>query len=154
MTIARGFTLVEMVMVISLIAIISVTASGLFLNTDRFSTIAAREHIVSAAILAQKRALANVIAGTPVTLTVSQTASDWLIGISQGATNFDVQRAERAGASLTVNGSTLSNGGSVTMTFDENAEIGSAYELVFSAGNTHSLCISATGFAYIGSCQP
>mgnify|MGYP000633909621 CR=1 FL=1 len=38
--------------------------------------------------------------------------------------------------------------------FRENAETGAANQFVFSAGNSHSLCISASGFAYIGNCQP
>ena len=37
----RGFTLVEMIMVITLIAIISI--GNLFLNTDRYTTLAAHE---------------------------------------------------------------------------------------------------------------
>jgi MSHA pilin protein MshC len=150
----RGFTLVEMIMVITLIAIISVSASSLFLNTDRYSTIAAREQLVSVAILAQKRALVNAVSATPVTLTVSQTASDWLYSVSQGATDFGTREATRSGASLAVNGITLNNGGSVSVSFDINAETSAQNQFVFSGGNTHVLCISASGFAYIGNCQP
>jgi MSHA pilin protein MshC len=150
----RGFTLVEMIMVITLIAIVSVTASSLFLNTDRYTTIAAREQLVTVAILAQRRALANAVAATPVNLTVSQTSSDWLFTVSQGATSFGTREAPRGGAALAVNGATLANGGSTTINFDINAETGAANQFVFSAGNSHSLCISASGFAYIGNCQP
>ncbi|MEC9256531.1 MAG: type II secretion system protein [Pseudomonadota bacterium] len=150
----RGFTLVEMIMVITLIAIISIGASSLFLNTDRYTTIAAREQLVATAVLAQRRALANAIAATPVNLTISQTSSDWLYSVSQGTTTFGTKEAPRSGAELAVNGASLSDGGSVTINFDTNAETGAATQFVFSAGNSHSLCISASGFAYIGNCQP
>ncbi|MAK89964.1 MAG: hypothetical protein CMI13_01825, partial [Oleibacter sp.] len=38
-----------MIMAITLIAIISIGASSLFLNTDRYTTIAAREQLVATA---------------------------------------------------------------------------------------------------------
>lgn len=151
---SSGFTLVEMIMVITLIAIISVTAASLFLNTDRYSTIAAREHLVSVAILAQKRALANAVAATSVNLSITQTAGDWLFSVTQGADDFGTQAADRSGASLSVNGATMNNGDTVTVSFDVNAETGGQNQFIFSAGNSHALCISASGFAYIGNCQP
>jgi MSHA pilin protein MshC len=151
---AAGFTLTELVIVISLIAITSAVAGGLFLNTDRYATIGAREQLVSTAIVAQKRALANVMTGAPVTLSVTQSASEWLFNISQGATTFDSQRASRAGAQLRINGAVMGDGATVALVFDENAEIGSATQFVFSADNTHGVCLSATGFAYAGNCQP
>lgn len=154
MTHVRGFTLVELVIVISLIAILSATASGLFLKTDRFATLGAREQLVSTAILAQKKALANVINGTPVTLQISQTSEAWQFTVSQGVDAFEPRIAERSGATLSVNGSTMSNGGSVSITFDENAETGSTTQFLFAADNSHSLCIADSGFAYIGNCQP
>lgn len=150
----RGFTLVELVIVISLIAILSATASGLFLQTDRFATLGAREQLVSTAILAQKKALANVISGFPVTLAISQTSTEWQFVVSQDGESFDPRIAERSGATLSVNGSTISNGGSVIITFDENAETGASTQFSFVADNSHSLCIADSGFSYIGACQP
>ncbi len=152
---SKGFTLVELVMVIALIAILAATASGLFINTDRFATLGAREQLVASALLAQKKALANVVNGTPVNLTISQTSDLWLFSVSQGTMTFNPPRsAERAGATLSVNGSPLANGGSVSLSFDENAETGAATQFVFASGNSHSLCISASGFSYTGTCQP
>ena len=87
-------------------------------------------------------------------LTISQTSSDWLYSVSQGTTSFGTKDAPRSGAELEVNGASLSDGGSVTINFDTTAETGAATQFVFSAGNSHSLCISASGFAYIGNCQP
>lgn len=150
----RGFTLVELVIVISLIAILSATASGLFLQTDRFATLGAREQLVSTAILAQKKALANVVSGSPVSLTVSQSSTEWQFTVSQGGAAFEPRRAERAGASLVISGSNLADGASVSISFDENAETGASTQFSFVADNSHSLCIADSGFSYIGTCQP
>jgi len=150
----KGFTLVELVMVIALIAILAATASGLFINTDRFATLGAREQLVASALLAQKKALANVVNGSPVSLTVSQTPDLWVYSVSQSGNSFTPVTAERAGATLAVNGATMNNGGSVSLSFDENAETGAATQFLFSSANSHSLCISASGFSYTGTCQP
>lgn len=48
-------------MVITLVAILSAVASGLFLRTGGFAALGAREQLVSVSLLAQKRALANVV---------------------------------------------------------------------------------------------
>lgn len=150
----RGFTLVELVIVISLIAILSATVGGLFLKTDRFSTLGAREQLVSTAVLAQKKALANVVSGFPVSLVISQTSSEWQFVVSQNGESFEPRRAERAGAALSIDGSNLADGASVSILFDENAETGSSTQFTFFADNSHSLCIADSGFSYIGLCQP
>lgn len=141
-------------MVITIIAILSVSASSLFLNTDRYSTIAAREQLLLAANLAQKRALTSSMTASPVILTIKQTTSDWFYVITRGTMEFDQQVVTRSGANLSVNGTTLNNNEGFSISFDGNAETSLQTQFVFSAGNIHALCISATGFAYIGTCQP
>ncbi len=153
MTAQKGFTLVELVMVISVIAIISAFAGSRFTDTGGFSSLGARDQLIASSQTAQKRALAFVDASNPVVLTISQSDTQWQFSIVQGATTIGVRSAERSGASLRVGGLLMTNGVPVTLNFDENAETGSNTEFVFSAANSHGLCISASGFAYRGACQ-
>lgn len=150
----KGFTLVELVLVISLISILTIVTNGLFFRADQFTALAAREQLISSAQLAQKRALANASSSSPVTLTISQTASVWAFSVEQGTTSIDEQSVTRSGATLTVNSVSLGDGNSVAVSFDEYAETSANNEFTFSADSIHTLCISSTGFAYIGSCQP
>jgi|TARA_R110001583_G_scaffold76956_2_gene210077 MSHA pilin protein MshC len=150
----QGFTLVELVMVITLVAILSAVASGLFLRADRFATLGAREQLISVSLLAQKRALANVVSGSDVVLTINQLADEWQFIVIQGGTSFESRSAPRSGSTLSVNGTTLTNGGSVAINFDNEAETGTNTEFIFSADNSHTLCLSSTGFAYPAACQP
>lgn len=149
----KGFTLVELVMVIAVIAIISAVASSRFADTSSFTSLGARDQLIAASQTAQKRALAFVDAANPVTLTVSQSGGLWQFNIVQGGTTIISQSADRAGASLRVGGSLITDGGSVTLNFDENAETGANTEFNFSSQVNHRLCISASGFAYRGACQ-
>lgn len=150
---SQGFTLVELVMVIALVAILSAVASGLFLRTGGFAALGAREQLVSVSLLAQKRALANVVDGSNVVLTISQLADEWQFDIVQGSTTFETRTAKRSGTSLSVNGVTMANGGSTSLTFGSDAKTNSNTQFIFSADNTYALCISDSGFSYIGTCQ-
>lgn len=150
----KGFTLVELVLVILLIGIVSAVGSSLFTRKSSFSGFTARDQLVAVAQLAQKRALALVDSANPVTLVLSQQADNWVIGLSQGTTSFRNRMAERVSASVSVNGVTMLNGATQTITFNSSGETGSNTQFVFSGTSTYSLCISSAGFAYPGTCQP
>ncbi len=153
MTAQKGFTLVELVMVISVIAIISAFAGSRFTDSSNFSSLGARDQLIASSQTAQKRALAFVDASNPVVLTISQSDTQWQFSIFQGGTEIAVRTADRSGSSLRIGGSLLTNGSPATISFDENAETGSNTELTFSATSSHDLCISSSGFAYRGVCQ-
>ena len=153
MTFQKGFTLIELVMVISVIAIISAFAGSRFAEVSNFSSLGARDQLIASSQTAQKRALAYVDSANPVTLTVSQTATQWQFDIVQDGNTLASRIAERSGASLRIGATLMTNGSSQVLTFDENAETGNNTEFTFSAQNSHSLCISASGFAYRGACQ-
>jgi len=141
-------------MVILLIGVLAAVSSSLFTRQQSFSAFAARDQLVAVALLAQKRALANVNTTNAVTLTLLQGADDWTLTLAQGATTYPPRVVERAGAALSINGAVLTNGNSHIVTFNSDAETGANRQFVFSGDNSHSLCITSTGFAYIGTCQP
>lgn len=149
----KGFTLIELVMVISVIAVISAFAGSRFTETSSFSSLGARDQLIASSQTAQKRALAYVDAANSVTLTVSQSATQWQFSIVQGGTTIASRIAQRSGASLRIGATLMTDGSSQVFTFDENAETGNNTEFTFSAQNSHRLCISASGFAYRGACQ-
>jgi MSHA pilin protein MshC len=145
-----GFTLVELVTVLILIGVISALGIGLFLGKGSVSSIAARDQLLSATLLAQQRALA----GGGATLSISQGADEWSFTIDADST----RTAERAGASLAieVDGVPVSIAALSPLTFDARGEIGSNVEFAFQGESDHLLCLASTGFAYTSDsvCQP
>ena len=49
---SRGFTLIELIMVIILIGVVSAAASSLFTRTSNFSAVAARDQMIAIATVA------------------------------------------------------------------------------------------------------
>ncbi|KZZ45592.1 hypothetical protein A3759_26760 [Thalassolituus sp. HI0120] len=154
---AKGFTLVELVMVILLIGILSAIGSSLFTNQGVFSAFAARDQFLAMALLAQKRALADASNNT-VTLTISQNSDAWQLDLVQGSGTgqivYQQRTVDRAGASLSVDGSLMVNGASQAVSYNSDAETGVNRQFLFAADNSYAFCLASTGFAYTGSCQP
>lgn len=150
----KGFTLVELILVIALISILSVITSGMFFRSDQFTALTAREQLAALALLAQKRALANGASGDDVELSISQEAEYWLYQVTQGSVTLSEERVSRAGASLRMNSSLLNTGSTLVISFDQQAETSGNYDFLFSASNDYELCIASTGFAYIETCRP
>ena len=153
----QGFTLIELVMVLVIIGILSAAGIGLFATRSDFAPFLAKDVLISSSLLAQQRALANQQA-TSVTLTVSQDADNWTVQVAQGGTSFDAHAVERAGTALSVDGSTLSNGSSVTLTYDRRGSTGSTGStgsnrcFEFEGAASFDVCVSSEGFAYECSC--
>ncbi|MFE8072913.1 type II secretion system protein [Marinobacteraceae bacterium S3BR75-40.1] len=151
----QGFTLVELVTVMILIGIVSALGIGLFASKSSYTSLTARDLLLSTALLAQQRALSNPDSANAVTLTISQSSGQWTFSLAQGATWSTARTAEKdSSATLTIGGTTLANGGSQTLTYSAEADLGSNTQVVFQSGSSHRLCIASTGFPYTGSCQP
>lgn len=150
----KGFTLVELVMVIILIGILSVSAIGLFATTGAFTSLAGRDLLLSSALLAQQKALSNPQPGSPVSLAISQSAGSWTFSVSQGGTSYQRSLDRSASSTLSVNGTPLANGGTQTLAYSPDASTGANTAIVFQDENTHRMCIASTGFPYTGPCQP
>lgn len=143
----NGFSLIELIMVLILIGTLSVVGMGIFASKDDFSASKASAVFISFLSLAQQRAL--VIPDGSTTLTIAQTASQWQLSF----TGFDTT-IQRDNASLSIDGNALTDGSSVTIAYDNTAALTKSYSFTFSANNSVSLCVSQTGFAYSGTCQP
>ncbi|MDY6982271.1 MAG: prepilin-type N-terminal cleavage/methylation domain-containing protein [Pseudomonadota bacterium] len=168
----RGFTLVELVVVIVVLGVLAVTVISRMLGSDSFDAAAARDQIVSLVRASQQKALgrrdvsltlqpagdalqatleALDAGGDPLVLEsrtiparglgigyALDTASCVTGGLTALNTPLDL-RFEAPGNLVSVNGSPLPDAG-MRICIDENPAL--------------SLCISATGFAYTGNCNP
>jgi MSHA pilin protein MshC len=146
--VARGFTLVELVMVIVLIGVLSVLGIGLFASRSAFSPVLATQQLASATLLAQQAALAGNSASS---MTLVQTADEFQFSVGAGTGNARTFALPRDGTALTVAG-----GLPLTITFDGlGAPVsGANLELVFDGDSTYRSCISSLGAVYAGGCQP
>jgi len=150
----RGFTLVELVMVIILLGVLSAAATSLFARTGSYSALAARDRFIAMGLLAQQQALANSGAAATRTLRVEQQSDAWLLSLQVGGSDVTADRIERNGLTLSLNGSALTNGQVVAVNFQQDGSTGSNRAWVFSGDSSHSACQTSTGFMHPGSCQP
>ncbi|ARU54820.1 MAG: prepilin-type N-terminal cleavage/methylation domain-containing protein [Pseudomonadales bacterium] len=154
---SSGFTLVELVIVLVVVGILSVTAMGLFASRADFSASLAKDQFIASLLTAQQRALAHH-SSSPVLFTVLQSAdgSDWILTVSQGTESFTEKTIERAGAVLQIGGVTLADGGNRVVSFSGSGETleGSDLTWRFTGESTHQFCLGEAGFAYSGACVP
>ncbi len=162
-----GFTLIELVTVLVLVGILSLGAMGLFASKSGFSASLAKDQFVAAVLQAQQRALAHRTASSaPVTLRVVQSPDEWFLSVFQGTAPTDTRCStdnaalfhdiclERAGAALSIAGVTMSDGATRDITFAQNGNTNEpgSIEVVFTGENRFTLCVTKTGFAFVGRC--
>jgi MSHA pilin protein MshC len=144
-----GFSLVELVMVLVVVGILSVSAMGLFATKSDFSASLAKDQLISSVHLAQQRALASHTTD-PVFLDITQTSKEWIFAVRQGSITSNSQTAEHAGANLTIAGLSLP----ASIEFAQSGSLASAGDLAltFTGETSHSVCISSAGFAFATAC--
>ena len=154
---SSGFTLVELVIVLVVVGILSVTAMGLFASRADFSASLVKDQFIASLLTAQQRALAHH-SSSPVLFTVLQSAdgSNWILTVSQGSESFAEKSIERAGAVLQIGGITLSDGASRVVSFNGAGETLEASDLSwrFTGESSRFFCLGTSGFAYSGACVP
>jgi len=144
----RGFTIIELVMVIILIGVLSALGVGLFASRSAFSPLLATQQLASATLLAQQAALAGNSANT---LTIERNASDFRFIVGAGTSNARTFELPHEGANLTVAGNSLP----LTLVFGSTGApaTGANLQLTFSGESTFQTCLSSRGVVYAGSCQ-
>lgn len=164
---ARGFTVVELVAVILLLAILSITALGRFVRPSAFAPA-----VVSAALVAevrQARQLAGARSDARVTLELTADGSDWRFAL---ATDVDgvvrEQRVAMANTSLTASSGAasagLGAGAGLQLTFHGDGDVAAiaiagspgdadlGVELALGGDSARTLCIYPSGYATDSAC--
>ena len=150
-----GFTLVELVMVITLIGVLTVLGIGLFTRSSAFSPLLASQQLASATLLAQQAALAGNSANT--------------VAISRDTRNFRFSAAgssfsiRHEGANMSYRPVSQTAASPVTSTntqiaFDRMGRLaapvsGQDIEFRISGDSNFTLCLSSLGAVYQGACQ-
>jgi MSHA pilin protein MshC len=165
----KGFTLIELIVVMILISILSALGIGLLSGTDQYSARLASDRWLAGLRLAQRLALQKQNSANLVAITVSDSAALWTMSIDQGAINlsdFEIEKerlqvrtstTEFAAACATLPLLILP----FTLNFDgygnsvSAARVQSATNrrLCFVGAQTMELCISPSGYTYEGLCE-
>jgi MSHA pilin protein MshC len=167
---ARGFTLIELIIVIILISILSSLGVGLFSGTDAYDARLAGDQWVSSLRLSQKLALLRQNSSELLTVTATQTSNEWLILLTQGTTALNDINISRDRIGLHTSTSDFSSACAalplasfpIILYLDGYGNHVNASRVqatvnrrfCFVASQTVELCISPSGYAYNGSCEP
>ncbi len=167
---AKGFTLIELVIVIVLITIVGSLGIGLLSGTGAYDARLAADQWLASLRLSQKLALLRQDADNLFTVTVTQSSNEWLLLSSHGSTSVNNINISRDRITLHASNSDFSSSCTVLpvaafpMVFYFNGygdqvdvsrvQLTQNQRLCFVAGQTKELCISPSGYAYNGSCKP
>lgn len=146
-----GFTLIELVMVIVLIGIMSYGAASLFSSRGAYSGFIAKDQLISSALLAQQVALGMSATNNPVSLSVGVSGSNqWAFILTKVGEPSITVTQDPSGASLLIDGVTISSGSSQTFTWDSDANLtsGNNHEIRFVGETSYRVCFSSAGYAY------
>ena len=169
MKFAKGFTLIELIVVIILISILSGLGIGLFSTSDQYAARLSMEQWLSAFRFSQRLALQKQSASDVLNINIIQ-ASDWGVTVNLAATQLDVFELDRQGVNVHSSTSDFASACSAlallsfpaTFYFDGygNSVTSGSVQLTtntrfcFVGEDTFEMCLSPSGYAYVGSCQP
>ena len=166
----KGFTLIELIIVIILISILAGLGIGLLSGTDGFAPRVAMDQLLNSLRLSQRLALLKQSSSELLDVTLSQTSDSWNVSVNfDGAelNSFDIDRNR-----VSMSGSTSDFASSCDalplitfpMTFyldgygnhvsAARVQQNTNQRLCFIGDDSVELCIGPSGYAYAGACEP
>lgn len=165
----KGFTIIELIIVIILISIISAIGIGLLSSTDQYTARLASDRWLAGFRLAQRLALQKQNSLELLELSVAETSDSWVFRIRQGSQNLSEFDLEKEPLEIRFSDSDFSASCStlpiLTFPFTSNfdgygnsvsttrTQVTQNKRLCFIAGGIEEICISPSGYAYEGTCQ-
>lgn len=171
----RGFTVVELVIVIVLIGIVGAVAMSRFMSGSAFNAVGARDAIITVAHAAQQASLGR----NDVSFEIDNSGDDWIFAVISGTEvlrtasvsnrNVTLETGSAAASANTcANGFDTAVANDFKLTFDGKGDLlsftnNSTTETVDAAFNgvrlcvnddvNFSVCVSPAGYAYVGNCD-
>ncbi|NKB33372.1 MAG: prepilin-type N-terminal cleavage/methylation domain-containing protein [Pseudomonadales bacterium] len=172
---SKGFTVVEIVLVIVLLAIVSAVAISRFVSGNAFNPTIVRDQIISLARTAQQSSLGR----TDVSLTITPNGAGDTVTIETSDTDGTIQSFDVSIDDVTLSGDindtdscattsgadSITNAAPMTIDFEELGDLGtsgvtgstgavtSAVRVCINDSALASVCVSPSGFAYAGDCD-
>ncbi|MDX1695076.1 MAG: prepilin-type N-terminal cleavage/methylation domain-containing protein [Ketobacteraceae bacterium] len=162
---ANGFTLIELISVIIILGILTVSTVGVFSDKDEYGAPVVKNQLLSSLRLSQQLALSrqDLTTSTPVTLSVSQSGDNWVFTLwdsdpsGAGATPFKTTTIERNESTLAASTSdftstcaSLATTNAFNVTFDGNGDLLSGNRMRICVSGMNQICVTGLGFAYEG----
>ncbi len=165
----KGFTLIELIVVIILLAIVSAVGMSLMPSSNQYNARLAADQWLTFLRLGQRMALLKQDPSQLMHLQLNQTTSQWSAVLQHGSTVLDSATIDRNNVTMAVSTTDFSsacaqlaasgfplniylngNGDHVTAA---RAAISTNLRMCFVQGNeVHELCLAPSGYAYAGNC--
>lgn len=166
----KGFTLIELIIVIVLISILSAVGIGLFSSPSQYTPSLASEAWINQLRYSQRQSFLKSQLTQPLLLTISRTSNVWRFSLSQAGQFIDEFDIEHNGLFLNYSNVSFSSecpllsamSFPATFRFDgygelvdnSNNKLNSNHRFCVPSTNSKNWCLSPSGYAYGGECVP
>ena len=165
----KGFTLIELIVVIVLLSVLSAVGIGLFSAPSQYSARLAADQFLTQLRTAQRLALIKQDPVNLLTLTANQNTNNWNMILTQGVTTVNTFDIERVDTNVRTSTSDFSSACSAlplmafpaAFYFDgygnavnsSRVQANTNRRICFQSTSTVEVCIGPSGYAYEGTCQ-